>query len=93
MSDTAKIIMYTVKRSGKWLQGIEANANYKRGACAPTMGVRHTYAEYKTIWGDKPKYFEPLTLASYLKILFEEYRWEAKKPMDIKIIPDKIGGE
>lgn len=89
----AKLIMYTVKRGRKWLQGIEANLNYKRGACAPTMGASHTYAEYKTVWGDNPKSFEPLTLASYIKILCEEYRWETKKPLEIKIIPDRKDGE
>lgn len=89
----AKLIMYTVKRGGKWLQGIETNSNYVRGACAPTMGARHTFAEYKTIWGDKSKSFEPLTLSSYLRILFEEYRWETKKPLEIKIMPDREDGE
>lgn len=83
----AKTILYSVKRGGKWLQGIEANKNYTQNACAPTMGTRYTYSDFKTIWGNEQKYFEMLTLSDYLKILFQEYRWEIKKYMDIKIVP------
>lgn len=51
------------------------------------MGARHCFHEYETIWGDGFKTTEPLTTASYLKVLFEEYRWEEKEPEKIEIIP------
>lgn len=81
----AKTHFYAIKRNGKYLQGIEANENYATGACAPTMGVRHTLSEYRSIWDKDPKRFEPLTAANYIKVIFEEYRWETKSAADIKI--------
>ena len=79
--------LYAIKRGRKYLQGIDANKRYMKDARAPTMGVRHGYSEFKTIWGDEPKLFEKLTAANYLKTLFEEYRWGEKAPIEIKIIP------
>lgn len=84
-------IRYSVKRCGKWLQGIEANSNYVCGACAPTMGARHTLTEYRTVWGKEQKFFERLTLLGYLGTLFEEYRWEEKKYTEIKVVPSAGG--
>lgn len=82
----AKDIRYALKRNGYWLQEIEANKNYVKGSCAPTMGARHSFSEYKTIWGKEIKFFEHLTFANYLKVLFEEYRWESRVASDIKIV-------
>lgn len=62
----------------KYLQGIKPNDNYCRSGTAPTMGARHSFCEYKTIWGNRKKYFEPLTLANYIKVIFDENRWETK---------------
>ena len=42
------------------------------------MGNAHVYSEYKTKWGKEKKYFEQLTAANYIKILFEEYRGKNK---------------
>lgn len=78
-------IKYAIKRSGKYLQGIEINERYQRDAVSPTMGVCHTFGEYKTKWGKEKKYFEQLTAANYIKILFEEYRWKNKKAVDFKV--------
>ena len=85
-------IKYAIKRNGKYLQGIEINERYQRDAVSPTMGVCHTFGEYKTIWGKEKKCFEHLTASNYIKILFEEYRWQNKKAIDIKVEPE-IKGE
>ena len=79
--------LYAIKRGRKYLHGIDANQIYMNHARAPTMGVRHGYSEFKTIWGDKPKLFEKLTAANYAKTLFEEYRRGERAPLEIKIIP------
>lgn len=79
-------IRYAAKRHGKYLQGIEANKRYVQNSKAPTIGVNHGYSEYKTLWGNEPKYFEHITFSNYLKTLFEEYRWGDKEYCDIKII-------
>lgn len=78
-------IRYAAKRNGKWLQGIEANPDYKYSAYAPTMGNRHTYSEYRTIWGTEQKWFERMTFVGYLQVLFEEYRWGDKKHSDFSV--------
>lgn len=82
-----KTLKYMIKRGGKYLQGIKPNEHYSRTGTAPTMGARHCFHEYETVWGDEPKTTEPLTTASYLKVIFEEYRWEKKAPKEIKVIP------
>lgn len=79
-------VKYAVKRCGKWMQGVEANDQYTPYGAAPTMGGRHSYSEYKTIWGNEAVYFERLTLASYIKILCEEYRWGELKPVDFRVV-------
>ena len=43
------MIFYAIYMDGKYLQGIEPNEHYSRTGIAPTMGARHTPAEYKTI--------------------------------------------
>lgn len=81
MAKTIEYYLSTVERNTykeKYLQGIEANNEYCGSATAPTMGVRHNFCEYKTIWGNNKKYFEPLTLANYIKVILEENRWETK---------------
>lgn len=83
----AQTLKYAIKRGGKYLQGIEPNEHYSRTGTAPTMGARHCFHEYVTIWGDEIKTTEPLTASSYLKVLFEEYRWEERKPQKIEIVP------
>jgi len=71
----AKTLFYAVRNEhGLYLQGIEANENYSYTGQAPTMGNRHTPTEFKTVWRNTVKTFEPLTLANYIKVLLEEYR-------------------
>ena len=82
-----KTLKYAIKVNKKFLQGVEPNEHYTRTGTAPTMGAKHCYHEYKTVWGEKPVWIEPLTTISYTKILFEEYRWEEKKPIEILLIP------
>ena len=82
----AKSIEYCIKSQGLFLQGVEANENYCGTACAATMGALHSFCEYKTIWGTDKKYFEPLTLANYIKIMLEENRWETKNIKRFEVI-------
>lgn len=85
----AKTIFYSVRNEeGLYLQGIKANENYSYTGTAPTMGNRHTPTEFKTIWGNEVKTFEPLTLANYIKVLLEEYRWETRTPIPFTVIPE-----
>ena len=83
----AKTVLYRIKRNGKYLQTVDANERYCSSGRAPTMGAKHSWSEYKTIWGDDPRAIEPLSAISYLRTLLEEYRWEEKKPIKIEIIP------
>lgn len=83
----ANSLTYAIKRNGKYLQGITPNEHYSRSGTAPTMGARHCFHEYKSIWGSEPKTYEMLTAANYLKIIFEEFRWDEKKPSEVRIIP------
>ena len=82
-----KTLKYAIKCGNKYMQGIEPNEYYSRTGTAPTMGARHCFHEYKSIWGDEIKGTEPLTTVSYLKVIFEEYRWEERDPKEIEIIP------
>ena len=79
--------MYAIKINGQYVHGIEANEHYCPSGTAPTTGTRFSYNEFKTICGDEPKPIEPLTVASYLKTLFEEHRWGGRKPEKIEVIP------
>lgn len=85
----AKTIFYNIKRNGKYLQTVEANDKYCSSGTAPTMSVRHSWNEYKTVWGDNPKSIEPLSVVSYLRTVLEEYRYEELKSEKIEIIPCK----
>ena len=85
--------LYAIKRGKKYAQGITPNEHYSIGGTAPTMGTRHTYCEYAVEWGDAPKYFERLTVANFIKVLLEEYRWETLKIMEFKVIPIKEDDE
>ena len=85
-------IAYAIKRGNKWLHGVKANEKYCCSATAPTMGNRYAYSEYKTIWGDDQKTFEPLTATGYIKTLFEEYRWGDKTAMKVAIVPVVLEG-
>ena len=78
---------YAIKRGNRYLQGTEPNPDYQRYSMAPTMGNRHTYNEYRTVWGKEYKTFERMTIQGYIKVLMEEYRWGAKVAMDFKVIP------
>lgn len=80
-------VAYAIKRGNKWLQGVKTNEKYCCSATAPTMGNRYAYSEYKTMWGDDQKTFEPLTAAGYIKTLFEEYRWGDKTAMKFAVVP------
>lgn len=84
---TTKSLKYIIKRDGKYLMGIEPNSHYSRTGTAPTMGARHCFHEYVSVWCDSPHPVEPLTAASYIKVIFEEYRWEERSPKKIEIIP------
>lgn len=86
------MIYYYIKMNGKYLQGIEPNKHYNQTCIAPTMGTRHIPAEYKSVWSNDKKKFEPLTAMSYVKVIFEEFRWNDRKPSDIKIIPETTKG-
>ena len=79
-------VRYAIKRGNRWLQCIEVNSNYCSSGTAPTMGTRYTFSEFKTVWGKEQVLFERLTLANYIKVLTEEYRWGYLKPMDFKIV-------
>lgn len=74
----------------KYLQGIELNNKAPKDPRAPTMGTRYTHSDYKTIWSNEPKLFEPLTAANYLKIIFEEFRWEERKLDYLHIVPSEF---
>lgn len=82
-----KTIYYAIKIGDEYMQGIEPNENYCRSGTAPTMGARYSYSEFKSIWGYDIKLIESLTVASYLKVLFEEYRWNEKELEKIELIP------
>lgn len=82
-----KTIYYAIKIEDEYMQGIEPNENYCRSGTAPTMGARYSYSEFKSIWGYDIKLIESLTVASYLKVLFEEYRWNEKELEKIEVIP------
>lgn len=84
----ANTLFYTIRNEhGLYLQGIEPNENYSYTGTAPTMGNRHTPTEYKSVWGNAIKKIEPLTLSSYIKVIFEEYRWETRLPTPFAILP------
>ena len=69
-------ISRTVDAEKLYLQRIEADEKYSKSATAPTMGDRHNYSEYNTVWGSEKKAFERLTAANYIKTLLEEFRWD-----------------
>lgn len=69
-------ISRTVDAEKLYLQRIEANEKYSKSATATTMGDRHNYSEYNTVWGREKKAFERLTATNYIKTLLEEFRWD-----------------
>lgn len=80
---------YISRKTGtEYLQGVEPNENYCASATAPTMGGRHSYAEYRTVWGRFPVSFERLTAANYIKIIMEELRWGDTKPFMFCVEPE-----
>ena len=84
----AKTLFYAVRNEhGLYLQGIEPNENYSHTGTAPTMGNRHTPTEFRSVWKSTMKSFEPLTLANYIKVILEEYRWETRLPTHFAILP------
>ena len=85
-------IAYAIKRGNKWIQGVKANEKYCCSANAPTMGNRYAYSEYKTMWGDDQKTFEPLTATGYIKTILEEYRWGDKTAMKFTVVPVVLEG-
>ena len=85
-------IAYAIKRGNKWLQGVKANEKYCCSVTAPTMGNRYAYSEYKTMWGDDQKTFEPLTATGYIKTLLEEYRWGDKNATKFTVVPVVLEG-
>lgn len=76
---------YSIKRNSLYLQSVEPNENYCNSATAPTMGVRHSFSEYRTVWGKELKIFEPITAINYLKIVCEQYRWQELSASSLKI--------
>lgn len=92
----AKTIEYCVKHGLSYLQGIEPNEQYCKTGVAPTMGAKHSFCEYKTVWEETPKYFEPITLANYIKVIFEENRWETRDIVSFYVLQkyeDSCGNE
>ena len=79
-------IRYAIKRGKRWLQEIKESPSYVGSATAPTMGARHTFSEFQTVWGAEPVLFERLTAANCIKVLMEEYRWGDLKPVEFKIV-------
>ena len=90
-----KMPFFAVKHlNGEYLQGVDVNERYSRTGRAPTMGVRHSYNEFKTIWGETPKAFDYMTLGGYLKVLLSEFHWEDRECEKFEVIPrDQNGGE
>lgn len=90
-----KIPFYSVRiPSGLYLQGIDTNENYSRTGTAPTMGVRHSFNEFKTVWGQKPHAFDYRTLGGYINVLLNEYQWDERLLEPFVIIPcDENGKE
>lgn len=82
-------IFYAIKIGNKYMQSVEPNENYCRSGTAPTMSTRFSHSEFKSVWGDEIKPIEPLTVANYLKVLLEEYRWGERITNKIEIIPLK----
>ena len=80
--------------TGEYLQGIDINENYSRTGTAPTMGVRHSFCEFKTIWGMKSKAFDYRTLGGYINVLLNEYQWDERLRDPFAILPcDENGKE
>ena len=80
--------------SGECLQGIDINENYSRTGTAPTMGVRHSFNEFKTIWAMKPKAFDYRTLGGYINVLLNEYQWDDRPREAFVVLPcDENGVE
>lgn len=91
----SKMPFYFVRiPSGLYLQGVDINENYCRTGTAPTMGVRHSFNEFKTVWGNKPKAFDYRTLGGYINVLLNEYQWEDRPCDPFAVIPcDENGNE
>lgn len=81
-------LLYTIKVGDKFVKTIEANEGYVCGSRAPTMGVCHTNSEFTIILDDEPTLIEKLTVANYLRVLFEEFTWQ-EKPLN-KIIIEPV---
>ena len=81
-------LLYTIRVGDKYVKEIEANENYAFSAHAPTMGNCHTNSEFTIILDDMPTLIEKLTVANYLRVLFEEFTWQ-EKPLN-KIIIEPI---
>ena len=80
-------IKYSIQYKNKYLQGITPNKYYSYSGTAPTMGARHCFHEYITVWDSDLKTTEPLTTVSYLKVLLEEFRWDERELGEIVITP------
>lgn len=90
----SKIPFYIVRiQTGEYLQGIDINDNYSRSGTAPTMGVRHSFCEFKTIWGGKPRAFDYRTLSGYINVLLNEYQWDERVVYPFVIIPSDEDGK
>mgnify|MGYP003298822586 CR=1 FL=1 len=83
-----KAPLFMVKNErGLYLQTIDINENYSKTGTAPTMSVRHSYCEYKTIWDITPKAFDYRTLGGYINILLNEYFWNERDLESFTVIP------
>ena len=90
----SKIPFYCVRiPTGEFLQGIDINENYSRTGTAPTMGVRHSFCEYKTIWDRRPKAFEYRTLIGYINVLLNEYQWDERIIYPFAVLPCDENGK
>lgn len=80
------MIYYGIRdQKGNYLLDIKPNKEYCPSGRVPTMGNRHCFNEFETIWGKEKTYFEPLTATTNIKVLMEEFRWGARKQFDFKV--------
>lgn len=81
-----KFTDYALKNGNLYLQGIEPNESLQKDQCAPTMGSRSTYGQFNTVWGEEPRYTEPLTFTNWFRTLTKEIEWGRIKANKFEII-------
>lgn len=88
------IPFYAVKiATGEYLQGVDINEHYCRTGTAPTMGARHSFNEFKSVWAMRPKAFDYRTLSGYINVLLNEYQWGDRPCASFVVIPCDADGK